>query len=104
MSPKSNTKKDPPMPILVIEDIYVHKDAYSYVVTEKTGAATSDVHTKKYKPTYHPSLSSAIKEVSLRLFNRKLGKRAEAEQYDFESLLRLIEEHNAEIEKRFEIS
>ena len=92
------------MPVLVCENIYVHKDTYSYVVTEQTGAATSDVHTKKYKPTYHTTLSNAIKEMSLRLFNRKLGKRAEAEQYDFESLLRLVEEHNAEIEKRFEIS
>lgn len=82
--------------VLVCENILVHKDPYCYVVTELIGE-------RKRKPTYHTNLVDAIKEVSKRLFERKQNERIKAKQYDFESLVKLFEEHNEEMRKRFGI-
>lgn len=96
--------RPPQKPVLVCENIFVHRDTYSYVVSEQNGTElTCDVHGKKCNPTYHPDLPSAIHEVSKRLFDRKLEKRAEAGQYDFNSLLQLVREHKEEMNEMFGI-
>lgn len=99
---KKRKAKDPAFAVLVCENIFVHKDVYSYVVSEKTSKGAKDnINARGNRPTYHPNLPSAILEVSKRLLNRKLANRAEAGKYDFESLAQLIHEHNEEIAERF---
>lgn len=84
--------------VLNCENIAVHRGPYSYVVTEKTSAGNTGG-----KPTYHANLPGAISEVSKRLFDRKLKGRAQANEYDFESLLDLVKAHNADMDKLFGI-
>lgn len=103
--------KEPQIPVLIFENIFVHKDVYSYVVTEhsyvvtnkNSTASTCDVNARRYRPTYHPELSDAVYEVSKRLFNRKLAKRAKAKLLDFESLVQLVKEHKEEIHNGFSL-
>lgn len=88
--------KEPAFQVLMCENICVHKDTFSFVVTEEIG-------NRRRKPTYHPKLPDAIQEVSRRLFYRKLEARAQAEKYDFESLIQLVKEHIEDINAKFSI-
>jgi hypothetical protein len=76
-----------------LDPIIVSRDSMSYMV--RGG--------EKPRVSHWPNLASAMQEVSDRLFLGKLTKRAEEGRADFESLVRLVEEHKAEMKEKFRL-
>lgn len=80
--------------VLEMDGVTVTRDAMAYSVT---GGEI------KNRVSYMSTLEGAMQEVSERLFLGKLTKRAEDGRADFESLVRLVEEHKDEIKTKFEL-
>lgn len=82
------------IPVLIMDSVTVTKDAMSYTVT---GGEI------KNRVSYLSTFEGAMQEVSDRLFLGKLTKRAEEGRADFESLVKLVEEHKNEMREKFNL-
>jgi C4-type Zn-finger protein len=80
--------------VLIMDGVTVAKDAKSYTVS---GGEV------KNRVSYLSTFEGAMQEVSDRLFLNKLTKRAEEGRTDFESLVKLVEEHKNEMKGKFKL-
>lgn len=101
-SPEHKKRKDSNITVLVHDGLCVERYKYGYIVTALRSAKTKKgTVIKQFDHIYHAKLPDAMIEVSERLFDRKLVKRSEAEQSDFESLIQLVRDHKTEIDELF---
>jgi hypothetical protein len=91
---EKKTRKTASVTVLIEDGISVSKDSNEYTVV---GGEI------KNKLSHFNTFEGAMQEVSDRLFLGKLTKRAEEGRADFESLVRLVEEHKAEMKEKFKL-
>jgi hypothetical protein len=91
---EKKTRKTASVTVLIEDGISVSKDSNEYTVV---GGEI------KNKLSHFNTFEGAMQEVSDRLFLGKLTKRAEEGRADFESLVRLVEEHKAEMKEKFRL-
>lgn len=93
IEPEKKTKKVSAT-VLEMDGVKVTRDSMEYSVTG------GDV---KNRVSHMSTLESAMQEVSNRIFMDKLTKRAEEGRSDFESLVKLVEEHKNEMKEKFKL-